>query len=187
MADPRFTIMGAPKGSLLHNENQHNFADLNRGGGPAFRNRKVIPPVNKGGFGHQGRDRVHVRAGMAGARGGAGNPATRGGFRGEARGGNFQPETRVPGHGGSPQVREREQGNYGVRHGFGAQGQGRVNREAPGELPNYGPSNPKPGAGNTAGWAYKKIAGRFKRAAMGAKATGGEHGSYGSQPVTANT
>jgi hypothetical protein len=41
-------------------------------------------------------------------------------------------------------------------------------------------------AGNTSGKAYRMIAGRFKRAAMGAKPSGGG-GKYGSPPVTSNT
>lgn len=165
------TGMGIPG-----NDSKHNFADPNQGGGP-LSDGGTMPATQKGGFGHQGRDRVHVKANMGGARSGSGNPASRGGFRGQSRGGAFNPEARISGHGGSPQTRSNIAAPRGG--GFGKSGQ----QDVPGVR-----SNPKPGAGNTSGRSYRLIAGRFKRAAMGAKAGQGDAmGSYGSAPVTANT
>lgn len=202
-----------PKGSMTNpaNDTRHNRIDsVNRSGGPIGRqpgqpasrapgqgsnpgsqagvSRVASTPMAKrGGFGQQGRDKVYVRATMSGARSGSDNPASRGGFSGEARGGSFRPESRVGGHGGSPQVRERHGGAFPMRGGFGASGQGRDNRHAPGTLPSYGPTNPRPGAGNVGGTAAKRVIGRFKRATMGAKPTSSNSGKYGSPPVTANT
>lgn len=160
------------------NDSRHNFTDPNRGGGPrGGAGTKKITPAQRGSFGHNGQ-RVHVKAGMGGARGGTGNPASRGGFRGQARGGSFNPEQRNPGHGGSVQTRSSIPAPAN-RGGFGQSGQSGV--------PNYGPSGPQPSAGNTSGRSYQLIAGRFKRAAMGASGNQGSSGSYGSAPVTSNT
>jgi hypothetical protein len=156
------------------NDDKHNFTDPNQGGGPrGGAGTKRIPPAQRGGVGHNGRDIVAQRAKMGGGRSGSGNPASRGGFSGMARGGNFQPDARIPGHGGSAQHR----GGAGTGRNFGKNGQS--------GMPSYGNSNPQPGAGNTSGKSYKLIAGRFKRAAMGAQASQG--GSFGSNPVTSNT
>lgn len=166
------TGMGIPG-----NDSRHNFTDPNQGGGPRPGN-KTVPASQKGGFGHQGRDRVHVRAGMSGARAGSGNPASRGGFNGQARGGSFNPESRISAHGGSPQTRSNIPAPAN-RGGFGHSGQQGV----PGVR-----SNPQPGAGNLAGRSAKLITGRFNRKAMGAQPGQGDAmGSYGSPPVTANT
>ena len=161
------------KGSLLHNDDSHGFTDPNGGGSP-LPVKKFVPFPQRGGVGHQGRDRVAIKAKMGGGRSGSGNPALRGGFTGEARGGSFQPEARINGHGGSPQVRERSGGQtYG---GFGTSGQVGV--------PTAPHSNPPLKAGNTSGTTHRQIAGRFQRKAMGARAT---KGGYGAPPVTANT
>jgi hypothetical protein len=177
--------MTAPKGAMISpgNDDRHNRVDANRGGSPlgkdgraSFASDKKVPIASRGGFGHQGRDRVAVRAGMSGARGASGNPASRGGFSGQARGGAFKPEARISGHGGSPQHR----GGAGSGTGFGTPGQTGV--------PGGNPTQPRPGAGNTGGLAAKRVIGRFKRQAMGAQPTGGESaGKYGAPPVTANT
>lgn len=155
------------------NDDKHNFTDGNGGGGPRQQVRRVSP-AQRGSFGHNGQ-RVHVQAAMGGARGGRDNPASRGGFNGQARGGAFRPEKRVPGHGGSPQHR----GGAGSGYQFGRPGQAGV----PGGADTNGPAGP----GNTSGRSYRLIAGRFKRAAMGAKGNQGSSGSYGSAPVSSNT
>jgi len=157
------------------NDDRHDRPDSNRGGSPRElrAGKEKVPPAKRGGFGQQGRDPVYIKAQMGGARSGSDNPAGRGGFSGEARGGNFTPEKRVSGHGGSATNR----GGAGSGANFGNNGQS--------NLPTYGNSNPKPSSGNTSGRSYKLIAGRFKRAAMGAKASQG--GSYGAPPVSSNT
>jgi len=84
-------------------------------------------------------------------------------------------ETQIPKHGGSPQGASR----MATAHQFGKSGQQGV--------PSYSHANPKPAAGNTSGRSYRLIAGRFKRAAMGARSSQGSTGKYGAAPVTANT
>jgi hypothetical protein len=168
---PKFPAINKGMIDIPGNDSRHNQTDLNQGGSP--RNvQKRVPPAQRGGFGHQGQ-RVHVQAGMGGARGGTGNPATRGG----QSIGSMSPEKNVPGHGGSPAGK-----NPGLRSnlssGFGQSGQSGV--------PNYGPANPQPSSGNTSGRSYRLIAGRFKRAAMGAQPSTGS-GKYGSPPVSSNT
>lgn len=178
MSGPRWQAMTAPKGSMIApgNDTRHNLTDDNKGGSPrGGQGTKNIPTGQRGGFQQQGRDKVYVKAGMSGARGGTGNPASRGGFSGQARGGAFTPDKRVPGHGGSPQRR----GGAGTGKGFGDPGQAKV--------PGGNPTQSPPGAGNTSGLAYRRIAGRFKRAAMGARPTSSSSGKYGSPPVTSNT
>jgi len=171
MTNPRWAAMTAPKGSMIapSNDTRHNLTDSNKGGSPRPGDRP-IPPALRGGVGHNGRDIVAQRASMRGARSGSGNPA--------ARAGAVQHETaqtRVPGHGGSPQGAQR----FPAAHQFGKSGQKGV--------PSYTHTNPKASAGNTSGRSYRLIAGRFKRAAMGARASQGSTGKYGGQPVTANT
>ena len=196
-----------PKGGMTNpsNDTRHNRVDpVNRSGGPIGRfagrgtgsnpgsqagvSRTAQTPMSsRGGFGQQGRDKQYASASIRGTKGSSGNPASRGGFNGEARGGSFQPQARVAGHGGSPQVRERHGSNFALRGGFGSSGQGRDNKHAMGSLPNYGPTNPSPASGNTSGRSYRLIAGRFKRAAMGASASQGNSGSFGGGPVSTNT
>lgn len=161
---PKYQAMDIPG-----NDSKHNFADPNGGGGPR-QLQKRIPPNQKGGFGHNGRDIVAQRASMGGGRSGSGNPASRAGSVG-----SFQPDASISGHGGSPQTR----GGAGTGRNFGNSGQSGV--------PTGPASNPQPGAGNTSGKSYRMIAGRFKRAAMGAKGNQGSSGSYGGSPVTTNT
>ena len=152
------------------NDSRHNLTDDNSGGSP--RNvGKNIPGPQRGGFGQNGRDKITIRAGMSGARSGSGNPASRGG----ANIGSMRPEARIPGHGGSPQ----HKGGAGSGRNFGVSGQK--------GLPSGRHANPQPGAGNTSGTSFRMIAGRFKRAAMGAKPTSSNSGKYGSPPVSANT
>jgi hypothetical protein len=164
--------MTAPQGAMISpgNDSRHNLTDDNHGGSPrgGFGTKKVAP-AQRGGFGHNGRDIVAQRAKMTGGRSGSGNPAS--------RGGSVQHETaqtQVRGHGGSPQGASR----MATAHQFGKSGQQGV--------PTGRAANPQPSSGNTSGRSYRLIAGRFKRAAMGARATGGR-GSYGGNPVSANT
>jgi len=181
MPRPKFPAMSAPKGSLLHNDDSHNFADLNGGGGPSgVRNKPSVSPRDRTGAGTKANGRNNLPTKPSGAtHSNSGNPANRGGFKGEARGGSFNPEARVPGHGGSPQHREREiPGDFHKRGGVGAQGQENV--------PGGHSASVRPSSGNTSGRSYKLIAGRFKRAAMGAHGQA-PAGSYGAAPVTQNT
>lgn len=181
MPKPRFPAMSAPKGSLLHNDDSHGFTDLNGGGGPTGRAASASPRQRSGaGTGANGRNNLPSKPSGA-THPTAQNPANRGGFRGEARGGAFTPEARVSGHGGSPQHREREiPGDFHKRGGVGAQGQENV--------PGGKSTRVRPSSGNTSGTSYRMIAGRFKRAAMGARGGGAEsRGSYGAAPVTQNT
>lgn len=167
----RYPAMMAPKGSLIAgNDDRHNLTDDNSGGGPRDVGMRM-PPAKRGGMGHNGQMATQ-HASMMGGRGSAGNPASRGGQTIHA----MQPETRVPNHGGSPQHKGGQP--VASRGGFGQHGQKGV--------PQYSHSQPGPGAGNTQGRSYRLIAGRFKRAAMGAKPSGGG-GKYGSPPVSANT
>lgn len=177
----KWPAMQHPKGSKLDNERSHGHADPNGGGGPAapvVRNAKRIPTASRGGVGHQGRDRMAVRTpGLAG-RSGSGNPASRGRLSPVGRQ-SFPSETRVPGHGGSPQVRDSLDTVSG-RGGFGNSGQ----RNVPGVR-----TDPKPGAGNASGKMFRRIAGRFNNRSKGSRNTDtGVKGSYGDRaPVTANT
>lgn len=170
MSGPRYPLFPKDMIDVPGNDSRHNLTDDNRGGSP--RNvGKNIPTPQRGGFGQNGRDKVTGGTGMSGGRSGSGNPASRGG----TRIGSMQPETRIPGHGGSPQ----HKGGAGSGRNFGVSGQQGV--------PSGRHSDPRPGAGNTSGTSYRMIAGRFKRAAMGAKPTSGSDGKYGGSPVTANT
>jgi hypothetical protein len=169
MSPPRWPVFPKDMIDVPGNDSRHNLPDRNHGGSPRDAG-KNMPLGQRGGFTQNGRDKVVVRASMSGARGGSGNPASRGG----ARIGSMQPEARIPGHGGSPQ----HKGGAGSGADFGRPGQ----KGVPGGKPTHGPA----GAGNTQGLAYRRIAGRFKRAAMGAKATS-DSGKYGSPPVSANT
>lgn len=150
------------------NETKHNLPDRNRGGSPRDVS-KHVPLAQRGGFQQQGRDKVYNRASMGGGRSGSGNPASRGG----SNIGSFTPDARIPKHGGSPQ-----KGDLQVSRQFGKPGQAGV--------PGGNPTQPPPGAGNVHGRSYRLIAGRFQRAAMGAKPTKNS-GKYGSPPVTSNT
>jgi hypothetical protein len=180
---PRYPVVATQSSgdnpmSIPGNDSKHNFPDPNGGGGPRQNSGSGrIPPKQRGGFGHHGQ-KASAHASMRGGRSGSGNPASRGGFPGEARGGSMRPEARIPGHGGSPQHRGSiDQRSRGAA--FGGQGND--------GLSDYPNSNPSPGAGNTGGRSYKLIAGRFKRAAMGAKGGSDMKGAYGGAPVTANT
>lgn len=174
----KWPAMSMPKGAKLDNEKSHAHLDPNKGGGPAapvVRNFKSIPNAQRGGTGHDGRDRMAKRTPPLGGRGSSGNPASRGNLRPEGRQ-SFPSETRNPGHGGSPQVRDNMD-TVSRRGGFGDPGQVGV----PGVR-----SNPKPGPGNTSGRMARRITGRFNNASKGAGT--GVKGSYGDRaPVTANT
>lgn len=181
--------MDGAKGSLLHNDDSHNFADLNGGGGPSgVRNKPSMPIKSRTGAGTKANGRNNLPSQPSGAtHSKASNPASRGGFNGEARGGAFNPEARIPSHGGSPQHREREiPGDFHKRGGVGAHGQEFVPGGRKSNIQRNGGATVT--SGNTSGRAYNLIAGRFKRAAMGAKASGAEsRGAYGGAPVTSNT
>ncbi len=166
----KYPAMMAPKGSLLHNDDTHNFTDPNSGGGPRAVGKRV-PHSQRGGVGHGGQRSHGSPSGSP--RPTTPNPAGRGSVPAK-----FHPERRVPGHGGGPQMK----GDFELRHhgGFGHSGQ----RDVPG---NQGHAHPQPGAGNTSGRSHRLIAARFRRAAMGARTSGKENGKYGSPPVTANT
>ena len=167
-----------PKGAKIDNEGSHNFADPNKGGGsaaPVVRNFKRVPDASKGGP-YQSGQRQYANTSIRGTRGSSGSPANRGGMSSVGRQ-SFPSETRVPGHGGSPQVRDNMPTVAG-RGGFGHSGQVGV----PGVR-----TNPKPGAGNVAGRIAMRITGRFNNKSKGARATG-TIGSYGDRaPITANT
>jgi hypothetical protein len=174
----KWPAMRTPKGAFLDNDSSHNFTDPNSGGGPAapvVRNAKAVPPAHRGGP-YQSGQRQYSRTNMRGGRGGTANPASRGGMPSVGRQ-SFPSETRVPGHGGSPQTRSNIPAPAN-RGGFGHTGQSGV----PGVR-----TNPQPGAGNMAGRMAKRITGRFNNSSKGKKA-GGTVGSYGDRaPITANT
>jgi hypothetical protein len=180
----KFAAMQAPKGSLLHNDDSHNFADLNKGGGPhGVRNKPTVSSHGRGGFGSKGQQSKGKGLAGRGSHYTSPNPGSNLAIPGEARGGAMRPESRIPGHGGSPQHREREiPGDFHKRGGIGAHGQEGV---PGGRKSNVGPAT---SVGNVGGTTQRQIAGRFKRRAMGARATGQESlSSYGSLPVRSNT
>jgi len=174
----RWPAMTMPKGARIDNEGSHNFTDPNSGGGPAapvVRNVKAVPNAHRGGP-YQSGQKQYTNTSIRGTRGGTGNPASRGGMPSVGRQ-SFPSETRVSGHGGSPQTRSNIPAPAN-RGGFGHTGQSGV----PGVR-----TNPQPSAGNTAGRMAKRITGRFNNSSKGKRATG-TVGSYGDRaPVTANT
>lgn len=159
MAKPRYPVTSGPAGSVLHNDDSHGFPDPNGGGGPNPTSNR-IPPNRRGGTGHPGQ-RPTPRVGMGGGRGSSGNPASRGGTPVHMR-----PNTRVPGHGGSPQTRP----GRNMPRNFGSSGQKNV--------PSYPHANPTPGAGNLAGRMAKRIAGNFTQKTKG---------KFGAPPVSLAT
>ena len=189
---PKFPAMkgyngGAPKGSLLHNDDSifgsKNRPDLNSGGGPSGRAASV-PTRGRTGAGTSANGRDPAPSTSLSGRGGSGMPSAP--FRSEGRDSSTA-ETRVPSHGGSPQHREREiPGDFHKRGGVGAHGQEFVPGGRQSDTSRMGGGVTT--AGNTSGRAQRLIAGRFKRAAMGARSSGGDsRGQYGSQPVTSGT
>ncbi len=170
----RWPAFNSPKQlGLPGNDKSHGFTDPNKGGGPAapvVRNAKRVPPAQRGGPFQSGL-KQYASTSIRGTRGSAGNPADRGGTPV-----NMRPHTRVPGHGGSPQVRDNMDT---VRHrgGFGHSGQQGVPSAA---------TNPKPSSGNVGGRMAKRITGRFNNKSKGARATG-VVGDYGRNPISANT
>ncbi len=176
----KWPAMSMPKGAKIDNDGSHNFTDLNSGGGPAapvVRNAKAIPNAHRGGP-YQSGQKQYSRTNIHGGRGSSGNPANRGSVPPVGHQ-SFPSETRVPGHGGSPQQRTNLPPVTG-RGSFGNSGKtGVVNQ--------YANANPKPGAGNVTGRMHKRIAGRFTNKTKGATGTG-KVGSYGDRaPITANT
>jgi hypothetical protein len=167
------------------NDSKHNFPDMNGGGGPRGTSTR-IPPKSRGSFGTHGQ-KNYSGGTMGGGRSGTGNPAGRGGFRGEAQGGSFHPESRIPGHGGSPQRGDTMEPSRGGGMGKPAHGPGMVNRHAPARVSQYNQAHPRIGTGNTAGTASRRVQGHFNRKSMGAKGNTGMKGAYGGTPVTANT
>jgi len=171
----KWSAMTAPKGSLLHNDAEHGFSDPNQGGGPTKRTVRSIPPARRGGSGHHGQRGPSAPRG--GGRAPSGNPASRGGNVG-----SFTPESRIPGHGGSPQHRGRVGTGAHNHGGFGHSGQKSV--------PSYPHSNPRPGPGNVSGRMHRRIAGEFRNFTKGrgrsSSADTGTRGSWGSPPVDSN-
>lgn len=174
----KWPAMSMPKGAKLENDSSHGYTDPNSGGGPAapvVRNAKRVPDASKGGPFQSGQ-RQYASTSIRGTRGSAGSPASRGSITPVGRQ-STPSETRVPGHGGSVQVRDNMD-TVGGRGGFGHSGQVGV----PGVR-----TNPKPGAGNMAGRMATRITGRFNNASKGKRSTG-TVGQYGDRsPVTANT
>lgn len=168
-----------PKGAVLDNDKSHAFTDPNGGGGPAApvkRNFKPIPPAHRGGP-YQSGQRQYTNTSIRGTKSSASNPASRGGMPSVGRQ-STPSETRVPGHGGSPQTRSNIPPPSG-RGGFGHHGQG--------NLPSYPHGRPQPSAGNVGGRMAKRITGRFNNKSKGQRATG-TVGSYGDRaPITSNT
>lgn len=176
----KWAAMTMPKGAKLDNDSSHNFADPNGGGGPAapvVRNAKPIPNAHRGGP-YQSGQRQYTSTSIRGTVGGKGNPAGRGNVSPVGRQ-SFPSETRVPGHGGSPQQRTNLPSVAG-RGGFGNDGKSRT-------VNQYANANPKPGAGNVGGRMATRITGRFNNKSKGTKSTG-TVGSYGDRaPITSNT
>jgi hypothetical protein len=174
----KWPAMSMPKGAKLENDDSHGFTDPNSGGGPAapvVRNAKRVPDAHKGGP-YQSGQKQYTSTSIHGGRGGSGNPASRGGMPSVGRQ-SFPSETRLPGHGGSPQTRSNI-APPANRGGFGHSGQQGV----PGVR-----TNPQPGAGNVGGRMAQRITGRFNNSSKG-KRSGGTVGSYGDRaPVTSNT
>lgn len=157
-----YPVVTAHSQRLEGNDSRHNKLDPNTGGGPTQRTRKMVPPAQRGGFGHQGQ-RVHVRAPMPGGRPAAGDPASRGGTPH-----SFHPNVNNPNKGGAVQVRPGRD----MPRQFGKHGQVGV--------PSYPHAQPQPSAGNTGGRMHKRVAGHFTQKT---KQAGGNTGKYGGPPV----
>lgn len=158
-----YPVVTAGSQGLPGNDSKHNKTDLNRGGGPAFRNRKKVAPKSRGGFGHEGQ-RVHHRAAMPGGRSTAPDPASRG-----SEPGSMRPDTRNPNSGGGVQTRPGRD----MQRQFGKFGKS--------DVPNdYAHARPQPGPGNTGGRMHRRVAGHFTNKTKGA---GGNTGKYGGPPV----
>ena len=175
MANPKWPAFAHAKGAKLDNEKSHGHRDPNGGGGPAapvMRNEKRIPDASRGGP-YQSGQRQYASTSIHGGRGGTGNPADRGSMPSVGRQ-SFPSETRNPNGGGGVQ----ERSNFGPVRGGGFGTQGTAG------LPGARPTNPKPGAGNVGGRAFKKISRGFRDKASG----GGNIGQYGDRaPITSNT
>lgn len=169
----KWPAMQVPKGAKIDgNDDRHNIADDNGGGSPTLASRKSVPDAHRGGPYQSGQKQYRTTS-ISGTRGSAGNPASRGSLPPVGRQ-STPSETRVPGHGGSPQTRGLQ-----VQRQFGKHGQDGV--------PSYPHSQPQVGAGNVSGRMAKRISGRFNNKSKGAK-SGGNVGSYGDRaPITANT
>lgn len=163
---PMYPVVTAGSQGIAGNDSRHNKRDLNKGGGPAFRNRKSITPAKRGGFGHSGHQ--HTGGSMSGTpKPTASNPAARGHTPH-----SFHPDTDNPNRGGGVQVRPgREMGRQ-----FGMSGQMGV--------PTIPHANPQPSAGNVSGRMHKRIAGNFTNKTKGAR---GNTGKYGGPPVRLDT
>jgi hypothetical protein len=171
----KWPLSQQPKGAKLDNDAHHGRRDPNGGGSPTITNRKMVPDASKGGA-YQSGVKQYANTSIHGGRSGTGNPASRGGMSSVGRQ-SFPSESRIPGHGGAPQVRDNLDTVSG-RGGFGNDGTA--------GLPSYGPSNPQPGAGNLSGKMATRIVGRFNNKSKGANATG-VVGSYGRNAITSNT
>ena len=161
-----YPVVTAGSHRIEGNDARHNKPDLNSGGGPTQRTRKMIPPAKRGGFGHHGHQ--HTAGSMSGtAKPTAGNPASRGGTPH-----SFHPEARNPNAGGAVQVKP----GRNMPRQFGTHGQAGV--------PSYPHAQPQPSAGNTGGRMHRRIAGNFTQRTKGA---GGNTGKYGGPPVRLDT
>lgn len=152
---PMYPVVTASSQGIAGNDSKHNKRDPNKGGGPAFRNRKSISNAQRGGTGHQGQQRTS--GSMSGTpKPTASNPAGRGSSPGSMR-----PDVRNPNRGGGVQTDPRHRG---MTRQFGTPGQRGLPSAA---------SNPKPGRGNVGGRMHKRIAGHFNNKSK-----------FGSMPVT---
>jgi hypothetical protein len=168
---PMYPVVAmSSQGANPGNDSRHNKVEpTNRSGGPSTRTRRMIPPGNRGGTGHQGRDRTHVKVRMGQGRATASNPATRGG-----RVGSETADTNNPNRGGGVQVRPGRD----MQRQFGQDGKAGV-------VNQYPHARPQAGAGNTSGRMAKRIGGKFRnKTKQGSNNNSGTRGSYGSMPVT---
>lgn len=169
---PMFPVVPmASQGVNPGNDSRHNKVEpTNRSGGPGLRNRKKVPPAVRGGFSQHGQARTdQARNSPHGkSRGSSGIPASRGGTPV-----HFRPESRVPGHGGSPQHR----GGAGSGANFGQDGKAGVVNQYPNANP--GPAGP----GNTGGRMHRRIAGNFRQKTK-QSSSGGLSGAFGAMPIT---
>lgn len=160
----KWPALTVPKGAKIDgNDDRHNLSDDNGGGSPTLASRKTVSDAHRGGP-YQSGQRQYATTSISGTRGSSGSPASRGSLPQVGRQ-STPSETRVPGHGGSPQVRPMT-----VKRQFGKNGQD--------GLPSYPHSQPQPGVGNTGGKMAKRITGRFNNSSKGSK-SGGNVGSYG--------
>lgn len=157
------TVIAGSQSGIPGNDSRHNKVEpTNKSGGPSIRTRRMIPPANRGGTGHQGRDRTHVKARMGGGRSTASNPAGRAGAVGSETA-----DTRNPNAGGGVQTRR-----LNVQRQFGKSGKDGV-------VNDYAHSKPGPaGKGNVSGRMSKRVSGHFNNRSKKSS------GAFGGGPVS---